>query len=144
MLFRSIDAIRFKEIGTVTASNKKQYYFTDVNPANGLNYYRLKIIDENGSYKLSEIKAVSLLNNDEKVTLFPNPAQQFFTVSFKQNSYINTEIVLADITGRIIQKTNILSPLTTINLQNTEKGIYIVQVKENGIILNSQKLIVIK
>jgi len=140
----SIDAIRFKEIGTIIASNKKQYYFTDVNPANGLNYYRLKIIDENGSYKLSEIKAVSLLNNDEKVTLFPNPAQQFFTVSFKQNSYINTEIVLADITGRIIQKTNILSPLTTINLQNLEKGIYIIQIKENGKIINTQKLIVTK
>lgn len=140
----SIDAIHFKEIGTDIASNKKYYYFTDINPANGFNYYRLKIVDNNGSYKLSEVKAVSLLNNEEKVALFPNPAQQFLTVSFNQRVGVNTEIVLADITGRIITTTKAFSPVTTINLQNTEKGIYIVQVKENGHIISTQKIIVTK
>ena len=140
----SIDAIHFKDIGTVIASNKKQYYFTDFNPANGFNYYRLKIVEDNGSYKLSEIKAVSLLNNEAKVTLFPNPVQQFLTVSLKQNNYSNTEIVLVDITGRIIKTTKAFSPVTTINLQNIEKGIYIIQIKDNGQILSNQKIIVTK
>ena len=140
----SIDAFHFKEIGTIIASNKKQYYFTDANPANGLNYYQLKIKDDNGSYKLSEVNSVSLLNNEERFTLFPNPAQQFFTVSFKQNSYTNIEIVIADITGRIIKTTKVFSPVTNINLQNVEKGIYIIQVKENNQIIYTQKQIVIK
>jgi hypothetical protein len=57
------DGSNFTSIGTVAAARNsntdKSYNFTDVSPANGNNYYRLKQVDVDGNFAYSEIKALS-------------------------------------------------------------------------------------
>ena len=69
---KSINGSSFKEIGTVNASKRINYSFTDANPTNGVNYYRIKAIDNNGAVLYSSV--VKVLNQTlSGITVFPNP-----------------------------------------------------------------------
>lgn len=73
---RSNDGIYFEGIGQVkgagTYEGRSDYQFTDKTPNNGINYYRLKMLDFDGSFSYSEIAAVSFDKN-YALTIFPNP-----------------------------------------------------------------------
>jgi len=96
---RSSDAIDFNEIGIVKANNtmyKSTYNLWDNSPIKGINYYRLKQTDFDGSFTYSQIVGVEF-NNDIRVVLHPNPIKKNETliISFDKeyNSIINLEIV---------------------------------------------------
>lgn len=75
---RSINANIFEKIGSVLANNLKnessKYQFNDLTPINGLNYYRLKMVDADAKYQYSNIIQ---LNNSENIGIvgyfYPNP-----------------------------------------------------------------------
>ncbi|MFP5039382.1 T9SS type A sorting domain-containing protein [Parasediminibacterium sp. JCM 36343] len=69
---KSTNGIEFKQAGTVPASSRKNYSFTDPAPASGVNYYRIKSIDKNGAVTYSSILKV-LFQTKGGVTVFPNP-----------------------------------------------------------------------
>ena len=56
---RSSDGRSFTEIGRVSSTNRgaevNQYSFSDVQPLFGANYYRLKMVDRDGSFRYSNI-----------------------------------------------------------------------------------------
>ena len=56
------------------------YSFQDRNPVLGINYYRLKQIDFDGKFDLSNVRSVNF-KGDSQVSLFPNPASDLITVS---------------------------------------------------------------
>ena len=76
---RSDDAFVFYEIGAMDGRGNSQirndYEFIDYFPLSGINYYRLKQIDFDGTFTYSDIVSVSMKNNDELLILsvFPNP-----------------------------------------------------------------------
>lgn len=101
MIERSEDGINFFTIGeipgSVSTEKVQHYYFNDINPNFGINYYRLKQQDLDG--KITLFKTISVEANcskDQDVTfsLFPNPADQNLFVDFNlgNNSYITFEI----------------------------------------------------
>ena len=60
---RSGPAIDFQPIGTLPAANTlgtHNYYFTDNSPLFGLNFYRVKQVDNDGKYEYSIIVVVSM------------------------------------------------------------------------------------
>ncbi len=73
----SSDARVFSELGSVTASgstqNEKQYNYTHFAPASGANYYRLKLVDRDGSYSYSEVRTIYFEEKGTGVTVYPNP-----------------------------------------------------------------------
>lgn len=56
---RSADAINFKTIkeisGSIYSTDTKKYIYVDSNPESGINYYRLKQVDLDGTYKYAPI-----------------------------------------------------------------------------------------
>jgi Secretion system C-terminal sorting domain len=66
----------FTTIGTVAGNHNTQtnqlYNFRDNSPADGNNYYRLKMVDKDG--KTSYSKVVKVVFNLAIMTLYPNPA----------------------------------------------------------------------
>ena len=66
---RSEDGINFNEVGSISgAGNSLQtlrYSMFDTQPYNGITYYRLIQTDFNGTFKPSEIIAVSRINDDK-------------------------------------------------------------------------------
>jgi pectate lyase len=80
---RSIDGKIFNKIGEIKAKNisgQNQYSFTDYSPSNGLAYYRLKQLDQNGQFTFSEIVFIDI-KNKQTLNVYPNPVKDGFTVN---------------------------------------------------------------
>ena len=97
----STDGSSFKDIGTVKAigSGANSYSYTDNNPSNSINFYRLKSIDKDGSSSYSKVVSYQLSINNYQLTMFPNPAKSTVTIS---GSHI-ASVQLVDNLGRVVK-----------------------------------------
>lgn len=86
---RSENGEAFNEIGKVNVSGQfavssKQYRYIDVRlpTVNRQMFYRLKMVDNDGSFSYSKIASVQLsVNSASQVAVYPNPVKDDFTVS---------------------------------------------------------------
>lgn len=102
----STDGRSFEAIGKVKAAQKSAYAFVHDNPAQGINYYRLRMLDDNGAFKLSEVRQV-VFTNGRALSLYPNPTSGLVYVSglegVKEGAYVNiyNEMGMSVFSGKI-------------------------------------------
>jgi hypothetical protein len=73
---RSTDAREFYKINVVEAKNKANIYtFSDKTAHEGVNYYRLKMIDNDGSYEYSKIISAQFGQDAQLFSLTENPVR---------------------------------------------------------------------
>ncbi len=146
---RSNDGRNFTEIGTVAAAGNsnvtRNYRFTDANPAKGINYYRLRIIDTDNSFKFSDIKNVRNLGVADMV-IAPNPVQQTIKMSLEAEKAEKATIIITDLSGKRVYnaQSNVLVGTNRIEIPvaNFAKGSYIVtvQLADQNIVKKFNKL----
>jgi len=97
----STDGSTYKDIGTVKAigSGANSYSFTDNNPTNGTNYYRLQSVDKDGAVSFSKVVSVQLTVDRLPFTVVPNPARDVATI---RGSHI-ASVQVIDNMGRIVK-----------------------------------------
>ncbi len=100
---RSIDGRLFENIGRVEASlypeSINRYSFIDANPYHGLNYYRIKQLDRDGTINYSGIRTLSFAGNGSEIRTSPNPVNETLTIEMPGNSGTDVEIKLVNSTG---------------------------------------------
>ncbi len=140
---RSTDGINFTEIGFVDAG-KKQYLFTDYIPFPDTNYYRLKQVDQDSTYRYSEIE---IIRNDKGAAswiVYPNPVKDYATVRL-YSDMDNIQISLYDIAGRTVYQTTqskgTKGEEISIPVNNLTKGVYLLKLQSNQGI-RTEKLLV--
>ncbi|MFN7592084.1 MAG: T9SS type A sorting domain-containing protein, partial [Bacteroidota bacterium] len=149
---RSADGINFQQIGTEAAAGFStqplNYNFTDVSPLNGVNYYRLKMVDMDYTYTYSNIIAINPIgmNLGNDIILFPNPSTDnvFANITTVDRREIN--IVVIDISGRLIMTNRVqlsegnhIIPIGTSALAG---GNYIIEFRDQqNNLINSKKFI---
>lgn len=138
---RSIDQKTWSAIGSVksagNSSSRSLYSFNDNNPATGNNSYRIRQVDVDGRTAFSEIVRV---NNQVKknISVFPNPVTGSTQVFSKTTFTPGQSIQLIDARG-----TRIKTILTTggnsmqVDMSSLVKGLYLLQVVENGKVIES-------
>ena len=133
---RSIDGTNFKKIGALKAkgnsNNTILYSFNDAAVATAFTYfYRLKMIDADGTFSYSAIRSVSTTDNAMKATaaVIGNDILVRYTAA---NSY--TSIALYDIVGKLLfnQKVAEGQTSTLINIQQLAHGNYVVVLAVNN------------
>ena len=128
---KSTDNNNWQPVVTVNARNTSgtnNYMATDASPANGDNYYRLKMMDADGHFTYSNIATVNF-SKPVQVTMQPNPANDFVVVK-GLTGYQQLQIV--DVTSRIQIQKNIQGSEEKINISLLAAGIYIIElIKEN-------------
>ncbi len=75
-------------------------------------------------------------NNSTDITVYPNPNNGVFTISVKAlSNENNTDIILTDLTGRVVYKeqldTHTGSGSLPVNTSNLEKGTYFIQISNS-------------
>jgi hypothetical protein len=130
---RSANGTSFENIGEITGSavyNKKGN-FKDFKPTIGSNYYRLKIMDNSGSFEYSN---TVLLKRSDKflISINPNPAVGFAEVQVSSDVKGNYILVLHNSVGqKVLEKAlNVNSgvTITRLDVSSLHKGIYSVSV----------------
>jgi glucose/arabinose dehydrogenase len=132
---RSTDGRNFQQIGTVTATgntsvnNKYSYADYDVTrQSSSVVYYRLKIVDNDGSYTYSDIVTITLPFITSKVALFPNPAAHEVNVTITTAVDGKVKWQLIDNAGRIVNHSSIAAKKgnnnIVINLNRLSTGTY--------------------
>lgn len=93
----------FSKIGEVTgAGGRSRYAFTDNAPfVNGTSYYRLKMVDLDGSFEYSTVRAVNF-DGEKPWKLFPNPAEKKIFVEFEEKPGRALQFTISDVAGRVV------------------------------------------
>jgi hypothetical protein len=111
---RSADGSSFTKIGTVTGEGGiAEYTYIDAHPLPSVNYYRLKIIDQSGSYSYSKMVTIRYDKNGS-IAIFPNPAKDVLTVQLHlPKGAISLQII--DAMGRMVKTVTLQSPGSTVS-----------------------------
>ena len=137
VLQRSTDAIFFKKLATIESaghSNSLQKYaYLDTDPAVGVNYYRLLMVDVDGTVEASEVVAIELTAaNDYRIA--PNPLQdQQLTVEFTGRKQEPLLLEIYTLSGQRLwaetQTVQIGSNRFRVDLPALDQGIYLFHLK---------------
>ncbi len=106
---RSTNDTDFIEIGTVQGRGdaviSRQYTFKDISPENGVSYYRLKIIDHDGTFEYSNIEVVKF-ESEPVIQLFPNPVEKTIQLEGFDSDLKNVQLEIYDRNGKLIFSNN--------------------------------------
>jgi hypothetical protein len=138
---RSEDGITFDTIGKVSgAGNSKvntSYSFKDVETLEAKTYYRLKQVDFDGDFEYSPVVSVGGQNMNNKLELYPNPANDFINLrsSIVNQDLKNIQLTLYTVDGQLINENNysfeLLNNEIYISINTLSKGIYLLEAKSN-------------
>jgi hypothetical protein len=128
-ILRSPDGVsNWVNIGYVSATSSASagiYNFTDASPLQGVNTYRLKQLDINGSSKLSQVIALDLGTKGDDISLYPNPVKNKITLTFNDDKLLNTPVRLVTVTGSIVSTINLTKSNQEIDLSAVAPGVYL-------------------
>jgi hypothetical protein len=132
---QSFDGTNFNAIGNVSSNGGGNYNYTDnVSAINASTvFYRLQIIDKNGSFTYSKTIAVMLKNNNSTLNIFPNPVKETVFVQIAATKAETVTIQVGDMMGRILQqeitKVSVGNNSFSVNASSLTRGTYVLLVK---------------
>lgn len=104
---RSADGFRFESIGQVDGAGDaytfNEYAFSDAKPLPGTNYYRLRQVDYDGSYHLSQVRTVFRPYPGMQARLQPTLAQEEVTLLFGEALEQNLEVTVFNTLGQKVR-----------------------------------------
>lgn len=132
---RSADGRNWQSIATMAAagnsSNHLDYTAYDNLPLNGTSYYRIKQVDKDGRMQVSIVRPVNF-DAGYSITLAPNPATDFITVTMDRINNDASTIQLFSSAGNLVftQKTNLAK--LNINTSQFARGLYFIKISNAG------------
>jgi hypothetical protein len=137
VLEKSADLNHFHSLTQVDAQNAsglQSYQFTDRTTMEQTNYYRLKQVDQDGSYSYSSIVEVNFGEGlDSDVLLFPNPAQDMLNIQLPIGRF---EMELYNATGHKLQAEAVDVDFAEnpyqLDIQHLSQGIYLISIRDHA------------
>lgn len=140
---RSFDGKTFEFLKQVS---KGIFTITDDTPQYGVNYYRLKIVENDGQNSYSSIKTV-VIETDKKADfkVYPNPTNDILNIQFDADKEQLSDIELFDNLGRLVHTYRFTSHLGNnqlfLNAKRFVAGQYILKIKQGNNIITQQVVI---
>ncbi len=130
---RSSNGRSFEQIGRVKGNGTRKvqtsYSFTDTDPLEGASYYRLKQVDEDGSYTYSAIVSVQVKQAATSLILYPTIVtdQLKVAVPYKDASLLE----VYDPVGRLVlsQQVRVVGGVHTVNVSRLTSGRYTLRIQ---------------
>lgn len=139
---RSADAKNYQEIakiyGTGGSNKVASYIYEDLQFEKGLNYYRLKLVNKDGSYNYSTAENVDFATLSS-IRVYPIPAKDKITVEGVSTANA-TVYTIIDINGKTVKQVTASGSSYSINIETLATGSYYLLIK-NGTNTTTQKFI---
>lgn len=121
----------FMVIGTIPAKNTQSahnYVYEDGLLVKGIDYYRLKLNDQDGSYKYSPIIALKISREGKALGIFPNPVVNNFTV-IHTPAKTNAVFQVIAVSGRLVGQYTVAenATQTLLDASPLQPGQYIIR-----------------
>lgn len=132
----------FSTVGKVVANNNAEqtkYQFSEINTSNLISEYRIKILENNGTYRYSEIAVIKGLDKKIEWMVTPNPNKGIGQIHFNE-PLVDATLEIIDNAGRCIMKYQNLNGQNH-NFSNVKSGVYMIRLRQ-GKIVETQKMIV--
>ena len=114
------------------------YAAYDNQPATGLNFYRIRQQDLDGTIAYSEIKNIRVLAPESTVVLSPNPTSGRLTLQTKQP--LSKTYQILDLNGRILESRPVTSSNMQIDISRLNPAIYIINIIHDNKTVQSFKI----
>jgi len=141
---RSADGEEFEEIGHKPGAGNSfevlNYNFTDENPEEGINYYRVKLINSLGGESFSNITPVKFLKDKAVINVgqaSPNPFNSSFVVSYTTSQSGPVNLKLSSLHGDVIFEGESFAEKDRKedfffeDKENIRPGVYFLTIKQN-------------
>lgn len=140
---RGTDGKSWEILGNVKSNGEtnqtlSKYSFTDIQPLNGENLYRLKMIDNDGSYAYSRIQSV-IFETQNLAMVYPNPTVNKLTITADDWSKVD-KVQILNLSGTIIYESdNKAGP--EINVSGLMPGAYVLRLVHTSGSQETQKFV---
>ncbi len=132
-LERSIDGKNFKQIAVVNAMNSaafNNYLYDDSGLVGNKYYYRLKMVDLDGSFTYSSI--IGIGRQVDLVVIYPSPTRDKLTIN-GPDGFFPATVTIVDHAGRKLISKMISKQDPHIDVRGLTKGVYVVTSEERVI-----------
>lgn len=138
---RSLDGVHYNAIAAVAAKNTHAASYQQADNVTAVNasriFYRLKINNNTGGFKYSNVIAVKLNSTKINLSTYPNPFISTINVQVYADAKNTVQVNLFDGTGRVIRNLNTTVQagnnfITIDQLSNLPKGMYIIEVNSGS------------
>lgn len=140
---RSFNGKDFARIATVAGKSVTgaAYTLSDDQPATGINYYRVKMRNTDGSSSYSQTVTARVKDGSFAVAVFPNPATDRITVQAGGAITGTASITITDASGKIVRTATMNSAEISISLSDLAAGYYLLHYQDDA---HNQNIKVIK
>lgn len=136
----STDAQFFSVLNTVKFNGESYQYIDDLSKYHlgSVVYYRLKMVDKDGSYNYSEIKQIDL-HSSQLLLLYPSPATSKLTVQLGNYSSLkNVELKITDWLGRKVTQATLNINSVTLDVSKYPAGCYVLSLTVDGNVISKK------
>lgn len=131
-LERSADGSNFSSLSEIPAAGNsntiRSYSSRDNSPTNGINYYRIKMIESDGSYQYSTIVKTSNRKSPGNWSILQNPAGNKIELTGLETG---NEIIIMNAVGREVYHTIATENYQNINSSGFADGVYFIKLVGN-------------
>ncbi len=126
---RGSDGLRFNSVTTVVAKGKtNNNYNTTIADANtGIVFYRLKMVDNDGSFTYSPIIKIEKRKNAAGFSILSNPVKDHFIISTTDRTLNNTPANIINIQGAVVKSFIVKEGSQTVDINDLPTGIYYIK-----------------
>ncbi|WP_051312915.1 T9SS type A sorting domain-containing protein [Sporocytophaga myxococcoides] len=126
----SSDGFQFESKGFVSATGLGHYQFQDMNGGSSF-YYRLKMVDRDGTFTYSPIIHLKG-DNENYINLFPNPASEILYLQIVASGQSSVLLELTDIVGKqLLTKEQVVEKglnTLSLNVSSLPTGVYFLSI----------------
>ena len=141
---QSTNGNSFNTVGKVNTQGGGNYTFTDnVSSINASTvFYRLQIVNQDGSFTYSKIVAVFLKARNSQLTIFPNPVKETLYVQLTSTRDEKVSVQIIDMKGRVLQQQEVRvstgNMSLSFNASKLAKGSYVLIIKGDNSVQQKQ------
>jgi hypothetical protein len=148
---KSRDASTWNVLKTIPAAGNStqliNYSVADSSDISGTVYYRLTQVDVDGASKVYDIVSTNCsLEKELTLLAYPNPSNSQFSLKIENAKGGKYDLAITDMQGKTIDQQSIdLESGTTVvklNQANVQPGVYMLELMQDGYVLQYQKLVI--
>lgn len=143
-LSNEANAFQWYKDGETLIGATRQFYVA----RNNLGNYQVEITSSNGCLNRSNAEPVTTYGaSSSPLAVYPNPGVEIVNIDLESEMLGNVRIRIIDSFGKLERSYTATKKefflVEPINIQGLNKGVYLVSVEVNGVVVDSQKLVVL-